>query len=206
LRRPPAYLPNIYEPGVPPHLKTLDRTGPNIWIGCLGAIRPLKNQLQQAFAAIAYADDTRRKLIYHINTRFEQGGEQVLRNIRALFAHPRCRPHPHQLVEHGWVTTHKQVREIVASFDLSLQVSFTETFNIVSADAVWVGVPIVVSPEIEWAPGYTKARANTLPEILDVMHREETRGRHGVKRNLAALVQHNETALGAWKNFLTRKV
>lgn len=201
LKRPPIYLPNIYEPGVPPHPKTLDRTGPNIWIGCLGAIRPLKNQLQQAVAAITYADETKRTLVYHINTRVEQGGKQVLRNIRALFAHHSR----HRLVEHDWVGTHHEVMKIVASFDLALQVSLTETFNIVSADAVWMGVPIVVSQEITWAPGHTKVRANTLAEILDVMREEEKHGQHSTKRNLKALVHHNETALEHWKDFLTRK-
>jgi len=199
--RPPSYLPNIYEPGVPAHFKTIDRAGQNIFIGCLGAIRPLKNQLQQALASIAYANEIQRRLYYHINTRVEQGGEQVLRNIRAVFA---TRPE-HRLVEHGWVGTHKQVREIVASFDMSLQVSFTETFNLVTADAVWSGVPIVVSPEIEWAPGHTKIRSNTIPEIVEVMHHQARQGQHAVKRNLEALERHNNLAINAWKEFLTRK-
>jgi hypothetical protein len=199
--RQPVYLPNIYEPGVPSHQKTLDRSGRNLWIGCLGAIRPLKNQLQQAMAAMAYADLTQRRLVYHINTRMEQGGEPVLRNIRALFAHP-----PHMLVQHDWVATHKEVREIVAAFDLSLQVSFTETFNLVSADAVWAGVPIVVSPEIEWAPGHTKVRSNTIPEIIDVMQTQEREGKHSADRNLTALLHHNQVALETWTEFLSRKV
>ena len=39
----------------------------------------------------------------------------------------------------------------MADIDLLLQVSISETFNIVAADAVLVGKPILVSNEVPWA-------------------------------------------------------
>ena len=43
---------------------------------------------------------------------------------------------------------HESFIELVKSMDMCLQVSFTETFNIVTADAVANSVPVVVSSEM----------------------------------------------------------
>jgi len=154
-------LPNIYDRRdipVPPHnARTNDvirfrRYNTEVHIGCFGASRPLKNQLKQAIAAIEFARDRRLTLFFHINgTRSEQNGDNVLKNLRALFQHT-----PHVLVEHAWMS-HNDFLRVISDMDIGMQVSFTETFNIVTADFVNVGVPIVVSPEIEWMPLITKA-------------------------------------------------
>lgn len=41
--------------------------------------------------------------------------------------------------------------------DVGMQVSFSETFNIVAADMVRVGLPLVVSPAIEWVSRFAMA-------------------------------------------------
>jgi hypothetical protein len=192
----PAVLQNIYQPACEPTQKPLSR-GKNLWVGCLGAIRPLKNQLMQAVAAIHYAEATGRNLVFHMNARVEQGGEPVQKNIRALFANSR-----HRLVEHTWLPNHADVLHVVKSFDISLQVSFTETFNIVSADAVWMGVPIVVSDEVSWAPQQTYGKPTDLHTITAAMRRVERAGLDGTQRNRRYLLAHNERALKGWKNFL----
>lgn len=119
-------------------------------IGCFGAIRPMKNQYQQAMAAIHFANKNGLKLRFHINgTRVEQNGANVLKNIRLLFTDK------HELVEHGWMT-HNEFLGLISTMDLGCQVSFSESFNIVSADFVQAGVPIVVSDDIEWMPKILK--------------------------------------------------
>lgn len=119
-------------------------------IGCFGAIRPMKNQYQQAMAAIHFANKNGLKLRFHINgSRIEQNGTNVLKNIRLLFSDK------HELVEHGWMT-HKEFLGVISSMDLGCQVSFSESFNIVTADFVQAGVPIVVSDDIEWMPKILK--------------------------------------------------
>lgn len=197
LKHEPVYLPNIYHPTTPFQQKRLEGKSPNLFVGCLGAIRPLKNQLLQAVAAIHYAERTKRTLVFHINTRVEQGGEQVLKNIRALFANGK-----HRLVQHGWCDSHEQVLAIVKSLDISMQVSYTETFNIVSADAVWRGVPIVVSHEVEWARPEVKADPNSLQSMIEAMQHTERAGEQGTKLNHTTLWAQNKTALRAWKYFL----
>lgn len=119
-------------------------------IGCFGAIRPMKNQYQQAIAAINFANKNNLKLRFHINsTRVEQNGLNVLKNIRILFKDK------HELVEHGWMT-HDEFLNVASNMDIGCQVSFSESFNIVSADFVQAGVPIVVSDDIEWMPNILK--------------------------------------------------
>lgn len=114
--------------------------------GCFGAIRPLKNQLYQAVASIQYADKHKKILHFHINNaRVENNGDPVLKNIRNLFINnPK-----HKLIEHKWLS-HQDFVHLISQMDLGLQVSFTETFNIVAADFVENNVPVIVSDQIKW--------------------------------------------------------
>jgi hypothetical protein len=133
-------------------------------VGCFGAIRPLKNQLMQAVAAIRFAMLKGKQLRFHINTtRNEQGGNNVLKNIRALFAGTG-----YQLIEHGWVT-HKEFLRVLKQMDILLQVSFSETFNIVAADSVVMGLPVVTSAEIHWVSPAAKADPTDSEDIIQKM-------------------------------------
>jgi hypothetical protein len=141
-------LPNLYQ--LQDKKFSTKKKSNTIDIGCFGAIRPMKNQYQQAMAAIDFANRQGLKLRFHINgTRVEQNGSNVLKNIRLLFKDK------HELVEHGWMT-HDEFLETISKMDLGCQVSFSESFNIVSADFVQAGVPIVVSDDIEWMPKLLK--------------------------------------------------
>ena len=51
--------------------------------------------------------------------------------------------------------------------DVGMQCSMSESFNIVSADFVKMGVPIVVSNDIEWMPGLLKASPTDWVSISD---------------------------------------
>jgi len=115
-------------------------------IGCFGAIRPLKNQLIQAIAAIEFANHHKKKLRFHVNQgRIELYGQNPVKNLRALFFHAK----DHTLAEHDWMG-HEEFMRIITKMDMCMQVSFSETFNIVTADAVNVGCPVVASKEITW--------------------------------------------------------
>jgi len=141
-----TYLPNYYPitPAMkPPHV---DHDKKSIDIGCFGAVRLLKDQLIQAIAALAFAEDIGKNLRFHINAGRVEGGNQPLKNLRNLFAlQPR-----HELVEHDWLA-HDAFLKLVESMDLGMQVSFSETFNICAADFANLLVPIACSREIPWA-------------------------------------------------------
>ena len=124
-------------------------------VGLFGAIRPMKNTLTQAIAAITYADKTNKLLFLHINTgQIQQKGDNVLKNIRALFEDSR-----HKLVEHGWYN-HKDFIKLVSKMDIGLQVSLSETYNIVTADFISQGVPVITSKEVDFVNCFNKVESN----------------------------------------------
>lgn len=161
------YLPNYYQINTRPVGREV--IGDTIDVGCFGAIRPLKNHLVQAIAAIEYAQKHHKKLNFHINVaRIENSGNNVLKNLRGLF--DNLDPDKFALVEHGWLN-HKEFLKLVMSMDIGLQVSFTETFNIVTADFVSLGVPIVVSDEVFWMPEQFHASQTESKDIVRVMEK-----------------------------------
>jgi hypothetical protein len=168
-------------------------------IGCFGSIRPLKNQLSQALAAIKFADENNLCLFFNINgTRTEQRGNEVLKNIRSLFEYQKH----HKLIEHEWLQHHDFIN-LVSKMDMGLQVSFSETFNIVTADFVCQGVPIIVSPEIEWMPKKFKADPNSIENIVKVMNHIYKMNLSRAKRiSRSSLVCHNKKSLYCWLKFL----
>lgn len=164
-----SYGPNYYPTHLPKTFKTLQPKPTHaddiVRVGCFGAIRPLKNQLLQAVAALRYASFLGKKLEFHINSaRIEQGGNPILKNLQALFANaPNAK-----LVEAPWCD-HAQFLDLLEQMDVLLQVSLSETFNIVSADAVICNVPVVVSREVPWLGSYAIADANDSTSIYNQM-------------------------------------
>lgn len=190
-----VYLPNIYEPPKGGARKHKDGV---IDVGCFGAIRPLKNQLLQAIAAIRFADEMHKPLKFHINAnRTEQHGEQVLKNLRNLFKFTK-----HELVEHPW-QQHADFLRLVRHMDIGLQVSLTESFNIVTADFVGQRVPIIVSPDITWMPRISMADPNSSRDIankLKLMYRFKFLE----VANSIALAVYNNDAIDEWLDYIDR--
>lgn len=191
------YLPNYYtfaeagEIEFEKNCNTLD-------IGCFGAIRPLKNQLLQAIAAIELARVEGKNLRFHINySRIEGGGNNPLKNIEALFDHmgPQF-----QLVKHTWMP-HDKFLEICAKMDLAMCVSFTETFCIVAADMVSLNVPIIVSPDIRWATYLSKADPTSSVDMVRKMQIALRLRRTGILQllNKYGLRKNINAAKEVWK-------
>jgi len=157
------YLPNSYPTKY--RFKFPNRFKSHIDIGCFGAIRPMKNHLLQAMAAIEFANRINKKLRFHINIgRVEGRGEPVQRNLTALFE--QLNHTDHELVMHEW-TPRDQFLELCHSMDIGMQVSFSETFNIVAADLVSQGVPVVASAEIPWHVHWFAADTTSSKSMTD---------------------------------------
>lgn len=186
------YLPNCYPLHKIHHIHKEVSCVLNV--GCFGAIRPLKNQLIQAIAAIEYADKHHKELHFHINgNRVEGHGDPVLKNLRLLFKHSK----KHKLVEHAW-QPHKQFLEILSKMDIGLQVSFTESFNIITADMLAVGVPVVTSPEVAWISRLFQAEPTQTDSIVAAMERANLAGKYGVKYNRFLLSQFSLESECRW--------
>lgn len=192
-----TYLPNIYPAVEHRGCREISKRNNYFKIGCFGAIRPFKNQLAQAVAAILFAEKHRAAVHFYINySRIEQRGEGVLKNLRALFEGTR-----HRLIEVEWLDHHDFVK-LISTLDLCMQVSFTETFNIVTADCIASHVPVVVSEEINWLNG---PKASIEPEnIVKVLGQVWHAREELIEDNIRDLNAYNHLALLKWFRFINR--
>ncbi len=138
------YLPNLYDlASAPP--RNYQR-GP-LRIASFGASRLLKLHPSAALAALQITKRLGRALDFYVNVDRTPGGESVRRSVRNLFYQlPRAK-----LIEVGWQDPNV-FRQTIATMDLVIQLSCTETFCLVAADAVSSGVPVVAGPAISWLP------------------------------------------------------
>lgn len=193
------FLPNVYIPQLR-ELKRYDCSGSHINIGCFGAVRPLKNQLLQALASIRFSRELRKPLRFHMNgTRQEMGGLPVLKNILQLFH----KLHKSELILHKWMEPEDFIHFMHKEIDISLQVSLTETFNVVSADAVTAGIPIVVSKEIKWASPWSMAHDDSIDDIVKMMH-SALNNWMLAKWNQELLLEYSKKAQEAWYRWATK--
>jgi len=124
-------------------------------VGCFGSLRILKNQCYQAMCAIDAANKLGKRLRFHITVDVNIDNKNevlnpILKNLEELFKNS-----PHELVKHFWLEQ-DDFHYLIKRMDIGLQLSYTESFNIVSADFVNGGVPIVVSDSIRWMPWFLK--------------------------------------------------
>lgn len=141
------YLPNFYPQDY--RKKHFNKDKCTIDISCFGAIRPLKNHVVQALAAVKFAESIGKKLRFHINgDRVEQKGGPILHNLEGMFM--QLSSSGHELINHEWAPR-EDFLKTCRKMDIGMQVSFSETFNIVGADIISQGVPLVASNEIPWA-------------------------------------------------------
>lgn len=190
-----SYIPNVY---ISKPRKPKDHCKDVINISCFGAVRPLKNQLLQAIAAIEFAKEINRPLRFHINdTRVESMGDPVLKNLRQLF---RDQPKA-ELVGHSWMEPDVFLDYLHKHIDIAMQVSLTETFNVVTADAVTAGVPVVVSKEIKWVSSWCKAEDDSIDDMVHKLKR--VHGAELITRwNQHLLHNYSEDAQQAWYEFV----
>jgi hypothetical protein len=199
-----AYLPNIYYPPKYKKYSVLKNENSNhIHIGCFGAIRPMKNHLIQAVAALDFARHIHKTLKFHINgNRTEQNGSQVYKNLVSLFEGARLFDGKHhELVEHDWVP-HQEFISLIKGMDIGMQVSLTESFNIVAADFISNNIPFIGSHDIDWMPGIFKADPNSTDDIVTTLRfAYETQPVYFYKLNNLALWLYNYRAKKRWRSF-----
>ncbi|HEY7392028.1 MAG TPA: hypothetical protein VH640_26155 [Bryobacteraceae bacterium] len=193
---PCQYLPNLYylEP-VPPPRRPLF-SGQHLRIGAFGATRPLKNFMSAAGAAVEVAAQLHSELELWVSAGRTEGGGGILDAVRSMISGlPNVR-----LVESGWQSWPK-FRVTVRHMHLLMQPSYTESFNMVTADGIAEGVASVVSEAIHWAPDHWKAPTDDVQQIARVA-RYLLADPHAPEDGLAALQRHNREGLESWKEFL----
>jgi len=148
-----AWLPNLY-------CTSETFTHHNRWwqggllrLGLFGANRPLKNFLSGAAAAVELAARLHVPTELYVSTGRNEGGnfralEEMTEDISNL-----------RVIHSPWLPW-SRFRRLLRAIDLVFQVSYTETFNVVTADAVSEGVPVVASDAIDGVPRWWQARAD----------------------------------------------
>ena len=160
---PFTYLPNLYFLEGPPDHYRPPFHGGLLRVGAFGATRPLKNLMSAAGAALTISRFFGGDLELWINSGRDEGAGCIVRAIEEMF---RITRHAH-LVRAGWASWHDH-RKTVARMNLLINCSYTESFNMVTADGIAEGIPSVVSDAICWAPAYRRAPVDDVLEITRV--------------------------------------
>jgi hypothetical protein len=193
---PCAYLPNMYylDSLAPAHRPVF--RGGQLRIGAFGATRALKNLMSAAGASLTIARDLDVDLEFWVNSGRDEGGGGILGAIHELFAITRHA----KVVQAGWQAWPNH-RKTVAQMDLLISCSYTESFNMVTADGIAEGVASVVSDAIDWVPRHWQAPADDVLAIARVgryLLFDPNAGADG----LHALERHNSCGLQAWRKYL----
>lgn len=194
-------LPNYYPIVDKTKYKCPNKPTKTLNVGCFGAIRPLKNQLIQAIAAVEFAKNNKKKLNFHINVgRVEGNALGQIKNIRSLFDNLG---EDFNLVEHAWVE-HEDFCNLLEEMDICMQVSFSETFNIVVADAVSRYVPVVVSSEISWVNSECFADTTDVNNIVSTMQKVLDKKQQLIKANVKSLNKFSENSKLIWMKYFSK--
>jgi glycosyltransferase involved in cell wall biosynthesis len=184
-----------------PNLYLVDRQTSKRWssdilkIGALGAIRPEKNLMTAAAAAVAIHSHLDVPVELHMSTGGENCHCMTLSAIEQMVAGlPGLK-----LIRHHWDFWDKFIK-LIGRMDLVIQVSYTESFNMVTADAISQRVPAVVSPPIYWAPEQWMADPDDALDVarvgIDLLTQDQ---KH---LGADALLRHDKHSLKYWLAFL----
>jgi glycosyltransferase involved in cell wall biosynthesis len=172
-------------------------SGGTLRIGCFCAIRPYKNVLTAAAAALEVGVRLRASdLEFWISGGRNEGGGTMAEAIHQMYVNvPRAK-----VVQNHWESW-PQFLGTIGSMDLLIQPSYTETFNMVTADGISRGVPSVVGEAITWAPRNWMAATDSACDLADravaLLHDPKA-----VDQGVEALIASNEAAMREWKDFL----
>lgn len=186
-------LPNLYPTDCAVTKCEWSHKGP-LKIGAFGATRAEKNFMTAAAAAVAI----QAELGIPVELHMSEGGEGE-RGTTSAAIDQMCEGKL-KVIRHPWAYWEKFI-STVSSMDLLIQVSYTESFNMVTADGISAGVPSVVSPAIYWAPPSWRADPDNALDVAEVgirllTHREDR------EEGLEYLRAHNEDSLKFWEKFL----
>ena len=198
-----VYLPNYY-PQEYKEPKQINHDKPWIDIGCFGAIRPLKNHLLQAHAALAFCRKHNKKLRFHVNAgRIEMQGQPAINNLKGMFE--QLHDSGAEMINHQW-RPRDEFLELCKDMDIGMQCNFSETFNIVGADLISQGIPIVGSHiEIPWAIENFCADANDSMDIADKLELAYNNSWDNVKQHQRSLSDYTTKTASIWYKYFTEE-
>ena len=193
------FLPNLYDMERHDRKRDEDHDHRLLRIGSFGAHRLLKNHTTALAAAMMIARRRGSDLEFWINSgREEHGGKKngILQSLEYM-----TKDLPWAKLKFAPWAEWSAFRQTVRHMDLCMQVSFTETFNIVTADGACEGVPSVVSDAIEWAPNHWKAHVDDAEDIARVGGFLLS-DKHEAHEGFRHLEHAQKRAIGIWLGYL----
>ena len=121
-----------------------------------------------------------------------------MHNLQGMFQ--QLADHGHQLISHEW-SPREEFLQLCSTMDIGMQCNFSETFNIVSADLISQGVPVLGSKEIPWACQWFNASPTESDEIarkLDLIHKFPN---VNVWLNQRSLTHYTNQTRKTWVNY-----
>jgi len=193
-KRPCLYLPNLYK--LPERSKWKPRSDV-VRLASFGAMRIQKHHSVAAAAAVLVAKRLGRPVEFYVNEdNRTPGGPSPLRAVENIVAGQELVT----LQKVKWQAA-DDFRKLIATIDVCFQLSASETFNIVTADAAAAGVPSVVGPAIDWVPRDWVASIDDPAEAAEAAWRllnDDTAG----ERGRAALEAYCVAAMEQWREVL----
>lgn len=198
---PCVFLPNLYDTSsfVPYTSGRQYQRGDTLRIGCFGATRVLKNAITAGAAALQIAKQLGASLEFWIN-RGRDGGEHMLRGLMEMYGNERA-----AVVREQWWQSWPEFRRTVGHMHLLMQPSFTESFNMVTADGIAEGVCTVASEAINWVPRRWQGNADDTGDLARV-------GLYLLNDNCAieegreALAEYVTLGLEEYRKFFSRRL
>jgi len=191
-----VFLPNLYDLDSTCQTNKPLYNGGTLRLGAFGASRPLKNFMTAAGAAISISKELRVPVDFWLSGGRQEGGGSIVKAIEAML---RSQPNV-TLKILNWAAW-PEFLDFIETLHLMFQVSYTESFNMVTADGIARGVPSVVSEAIDWVPSRWIAH---MDDPLDCARagRNLITDPHAVVDGVQALERHNQRGLCAWTDFL----
>lgn len=194
-----VFLPNLYDMNQTKPIAKQTNTDDTLKISSFGATRTLKNHTTSAAAAILLTKQLNKKLEFYVNVNREEHGQGVLQSLKNMFDGLENA----KLVEVPW-SNWEDFKTVVAQMDLCMQMSFSETFNLCSADSSALGIPSVVSEAISWLPNEWKANPDDPQNIVEIANKI-LNDRNASQKAMKALENHNKSGIKIWMNFFSKE-
>ena len=85
-----------------------------------------------------------------------------------------------------------------------MQVSYTETFNIVTADAIVNGVPIITSSDIVWSDPHFQADPNSTVSMVEALEKTviAIKQNNYWQRSIEGLLEFSNLSQDIWTKYL----
>jgi hypothetical protein len=106
----------------------------------------------------------------------------------------------HRLVNHTW-SPHYEFIKTCSKMDIGMQFSFSETFNIVAADLIGAGVPIVGSTEIPWAKRRFCADPTNSEDIFQKLLFTHNNAEKNVRKHQQSIIDYSENSRYIWTKY-----